>query len=95
MFKGKHGTHVVTLRPLPLPRSGGCVVVELVAALCSSILGFAFWIVFGLEGCPDLPCCDTVLQSVVTITAASRISGITIVKLDRFILQYGFQQLII
>ena len=48
----KHATHF----SCDVPVIGGCVLVD----RCTSIVGFAFWTVIGVEACPDLPCWDTV-----------------------------------
>ncbi|HEY7573230.1 MAG TPA: hypothetical protein VH796_17865 [Nitrososphaeraceae archaeon] len=50
----KHATHA-TRGSVPPPRTlrGGVPI-----ALCTSIVGFAFWIVVRVDACPDLPGCE-------------------------------------
>ena len=52
-FGEKHAMHASPRLPRPPP--GGVPV-----ALCTSIVGFAFWTVVGVDVCPDLPCCEIV-----------------------------------
>ena len=46
-FGEKHAMHASPGLPSPV-------------ALCTSIVGFAFWTVVGVHVCPDLPCCEIV-----------------------------------
>lgn len=52
-FGEKHAMHASP--GLPRPPLDGVPV-----ALCTSIVGFAFWTVVGVDACPDFPYCDTV-----------------------------------
>jgi hypothetical protein len=56
-------------KTVPKMGEGSCG--DVVVALCTSIVGFAFWTVVGVEACPDSSCSDTVPPQLPTPTALS------------------------
>jgi len=55
-FGEKQSMHALSSGGPPPRPPPGCVPVP----LCTSIVGFAFWTVVGVDACPDLPCSEIV-----------------------------------